>query len=357
MNPDSLREPMVAESLERGMLGGMYQGSTSPEQDLAEFWHLANKLGMTCRPESEFLTELGMTIAARMTPRVGDDVYQMQAAILHCFPKALLEKVLPASCITFSDDTTTTWTLTTVAQLNGSIPSILGLSGYACAGLTKAFQTKSEPVIRVVATLMPTFQVSHVTLASGVDRTYLNFAYVLATEHGELHWPKSKGTRLEILIPPELEEEMRVCVASDMLAMAQRGDRLSPGWWRQLGDEAKAAEVEYALANPPPPPPRAQRAPRIRSVDAVPKKAARKKQRRSTTESYDIDEIIAEKKVSSKEKMIYLVRWMGYKPEWEGARVSGPVGGLLETWEPLYLLKATEALERWKAHQSPRRVT
>ena len=27
MNPDSLREPMVAESLERGMLGGMYQGS------------------------------------------------------------------------------------------------------------------------------------------------------------------------------------------------------------------------------------------------------------------------------------------------------------------------------------------
>ena len=54
--------------------------------------------------------------------------------------------------------------------------------------------------------------------------------------------------------------------------------------------------------------------------------------------------------------MIYLVRWMGYKPEWEGARVSGPVGGLLETWEPLYLLKATEALERWKAHQSPRRV-
>ena len=58
-----------------------------------------------------------------------------------------------------------------------------------------------------------------------------------------------------------------------------------------------------------------------------------RRQPRFTKEVYQIESILEEKKVTTKEKLIYLVRWVGWVDP---------------TWEPLLLLKDTEALQDWK---------
>ena len=316
-------------------------GIQTVDQEMAQLQALAAKLGQTVRPESESLAELGGEIAVRMTPRVGDNVFQMPAPILHCFPRELLVKLLPGDSMqpeTLSQD----WMLDTVTLLSASMPQVLSVSGYVCAGLTKVLRVQSEPVIRMVAVLMPNMQIQHVC-ARGTSRTYINFAYALVSQHGEFTWPKTKDRR-EVAVHPETERELREHVLSDMLALGNRGEPLSPGWWRQLGNEVKAQEVEEMLANPIArrrPQPRAASAPRLKKAKAV-------KQLRATKESYEIDCILAEQKVYTKEKKIYLVRWCGYDPTWEGARASGNIGEAVETWEPLYILQGTQALQRWQ---------
>ena len=194
---------------------------------------------------------------------------------------------------------------------------------------------------------MPNMQMVHVVKERGVSRTYINFAYALVTEHGEVHWPKTKDRR-EVAVDPETEEELRMQVLSDMQELADRGHPLSPGWWRQLRNEEKAQEVEYLIDNPPP---RVRRRSARSPPEPRPKKikVKKEKQLRATRETYEIEAILAEKKVSTKEKKIFLVQWSGYDPSWEGARASGDVGSAMQTWEPLYLLKDTEAMQRWQS--------
>ena len=47
----------------------------------------------------------------------------------------------------------------------------------------------------------------------------------------------------------------------------------------------------------------------------------------------------------------YRVRWAGYRPSWEKWRVSGEVGGPIETWEPRLHLEGSEALVLWEGLQ------
>ena len=310
------------------------------DQEMAQLQALAAKLGQTVRPESELLAELGGEIAVRMTPRVGENVFQMPAPILHCFPRELLVKLLPGDCMQ-PETLSQVWMLDSVPLLIATMPQLLSVSGYVCAGLTKVLRAQSEPVIRVVAVLMPNMQIQHV-FSRGTSRTYINFAYALVSETGNFTWPKTPDRR-EVGVDPETEIALREQVLSDILALAIRGEPLSPGWWRQLGNEVKAQEVEQLLANPPARPSRRRSAPAPR-----PERVKAVKQLRATKESYDIDCILAEQKVYTKEKMIYLVRWCGYDQTWEPSRASGKVGEALETWEPLYLLKGTQALHSWQ---------
>ncbi|KAL1528619.1 hypothetical protein AB1Y20_009957 [Prymnesium parvum] len=59
------------------------------------------------------------------------------------------------------------------------------------------------------------------------------------TEHGELHWPKDNHRR-EIRVSAEEEALLRSELLVDVQELANQGEQLSPGWWRQLGDESKA---------------------------------------------------------------------------------------------------------------------
>ena len=67
---------------------------------------------------------------------------------------------------------------------------------------------------------------------------YVNFPYVLATEDGEIHWPKDSKRR-EIAYPEEEEAELREELFADLLQLAELGHPLSPGFCRLLGREEK----------------------------------------------------------------------------------------------------------------------
>jgi hypothetical protein len=192
--------------------------------------------------------------------------------------------------------------------------------------------------------VLPDFEISHYLTGDGLDRVHLGFMYVIATEHGELHWPKD-STRREIAFDQQTEANVRERILSDMMRLGERGEPLAPGFWRQLGNPEKAVAVEAEIAAPRP---RVMKNPRVKEVRVRETKEKKVKRCRFTKDEFEIDQILAERKVSSKEKVVFLVRWSGYDPTWEGARISGEVGGPIETWEPLLLLAGTEALQEWR---------
>jgi len=103
------------------------------------------------------------------------------------------------------------------------------------AGCTKSFRTKSETMVRVVATLMPPLEITHEVSSSGAERCYLNGMYVLATEAGEMHYPKDNNRR-ELELSMDFCQELWQAVKEDVTELGERDIPLSPGWWRQLNN-------------------------------------------------------------------------------------------------------------------------
>lgn len=203
-------------------------------------------------------------------------------------------------------------------------------TGRMCAGLTLGLQTASEAVIRVVATMMAGVEISHVPLARGVERLYINFLYILADETGEIHPPKD-ANRVEMALLPADEAELRRRILLDVARMGEMGHPLSPGFWRQLGREDKALETEALLQN--------ENAP-ARLLTRGTKQVTRPALKRER-ESFEVESIVSQK------GRYYLVRWAGYHPTWEPWRIQGDVGTAIETWEPWEKLKETEAMREW----------
>ena len=75
----------------------------------------------------------------------------------------------------------------------------------------------------------------------------------------------------------------------------------------------------------------------------------KQKRRRFSTDTYEVEQIVAERKVSSKAKKHYLVRWAGYNPAWEVERITGAPGDPIETWELPCSVRNTAALQEWRA--------
>ena len=67
---------------------------------------------------------------------------------------------------------------------------------------------------------------------------------------------------------------------------------------------------------------------------------------------FEIDRIIDEKSSAGRAQQYYLVRWAGYDPSWEVWRTSGEVGDPVESWEPLSVVRRTEALAAWTEQRS-----
>lgn len=285
---------------------------------------LALELGYFCQPATTFLVDLATRTAAAIRPRGSKFVYQSAAYSMESFPLELARQTFAmASVDSATPPGTTTWRMETMWQTALVFASIFTDGPSSCSGASKAFKSNSEPVIRVIATIMPGAVVSHVVLARGVERLYVNLNYSLQDEDGELHAPKDPN-RNEIALTPEEVHEIRAQAATDAAVMGESGLPLSAGWWYQLGNAAEALMAEALLQN----------------VSTAPVPAPGKQRRRA--DSYEIEKILQE------QRGWYLVRWSGYHASWEAWRLSGEVGSPLETWEQLRSLKNTEAMAAWR---------
>ena len=311
------------------------------ERKTSQMHNLALKLGYVCVMQQPLLVELGTLIAAKMHQRLGDDTFQMAAYPLQRMPIETLSEFLQEDCVVLKGSSTTTWRLKTVSTISSQLGPVMTLankSGCVCSGTLKAFRSKTQRVIRVVAKLLSDVEISYVKLVGRSSQLYVNVPYLLSTDEGEFYWPKDSQRR-EISYSEEETKELREEILSDLRALADAGHPLSPDFWRQLGEEAKAKEVEHQLAHP-----RARQS-RGRGL------ALGRKRRRFSKEEFVIEKILSEKKVSSKAKRLYLVRWAGYDASWEVFRINGQPGQPIETWEPLILVANTEALQDWKHQQ------
>lgn len=322
-------------------MGGEAGRTVKGKREIAQMFKLAAKYNYTCVPESKLLLQLGKELGARMIQRSGENIYQMIAFSVTNFPRGLLEKILKEEHVVRDSASLKMWVMSTTSSLATAVAPATRLSPYIFAGSTKAFKAKTQPVIRVVAKLMPDFEISHQVLESGLEQVYVNTMYVLSTDQGELHWPKD-GQRREVFVANAEEEELRREILKDIKQLGEQGQPLSPAWWRQLGDEMKAQEMEAILSSHQP-------CAAWKRSRAPPKRRKWRDVRRFTTESYEIDAIVAERKVAGKAKKHYLVRWAGYNPAWEVHRISGQPGDPIETWELPCVLQHTDALAAWKA--------
>lgn len=337
-------------SLRRALLTGVESASQRQtraarreERELAKLKKMATAHGLVTFEKEKLMRELGQSIAKRMIQRRGNKIYQMITFALPYFPRDILEEVLPDAFVIERTPQRTSWALASTPALSLTLAPLLVKSTYVCAGSSRAFRTKSERVIRVVGKIIPDLEISHEVSSTGVERCYVNGMYVLATEAGELHWPKDNNRR-ELEVSAEMQVELRQELLSEVLEMGNAGHPLSPAFWRQLGDETRAAAVEVELAT--------SRRHQVKSRHVKSRRVRPSSLvQRASIAKYEVDQIVAEKMVANKKK-VFLVQWAGYNPAWEPERITGGVGDPIQTWEPSHLLKDKEALAAWKVAQA-----
>ena len=292
------------------------------------------KLGMVLASVSSLEIALAMGMTRRMRPRSAMQVYQSVAFSLPNFPRQAALDIFPRSqLVTKKEAATLTWKFVSISEVSGFFDRVLQLSGRHCSGMSMGLKTASESVIRVIAFILPTVEISYLP-RQGIDTLYVNFLYVLLDEDGEMHPPKDSERR-EIDISG-WEQGVRQQALVDLSAMADAQAPLSPGFLRQLGREKKALETEALMLNEPPTPPS--------SVGAAKKRPRLEARSRHV---FEVEEIVMER--ASK----VLVRWAGYQPSWEAWRIHGEVGTQLETWEPSKNMQDTVAMHAWRAWLLP----
>lgn len=141
------------------------------------------------------------------------------------------------------------------------------------------------------------------------------------------------------LFCPQMKKRLRAEIYESFISMGQAAMLVQPEQYQEVRLRlantmlcgAHARHVEMDL---PPRPPKKIRTPRGMA-----------------RQIFEIDEILAEEPPSKTHWRRYLVRWAGYQPEWEVWRLEGrgQPGDPLETWEPLSVVRHTEALERWNS--------
>ena len=121
---------------------------------------------------------------------------------------------------------------------------------------------------------------------------------------------------------------------------------LSAFWWRQLGRDDLAQEVEAG---------RQTKKQRERAAAAATRSQERAARRQARLDArppeYEVAEIIQEVKTDGAAKVWFQVRWAGYDPSWELWRIQGEPGTPLITWEPWKYIARTEAYAAWKARE------
>ena len=222
---------------------------TARERKINQMLELAEELGYSCTSHEVYLKDLATNIAAHLRNRSGLATSQTACWSEANFPLDLARQLFAMASVQPSTSRgTTTWLCENMQQVDAVFGSLFEDHHHMCYGATKALQAPSEPVIRVLATMMPPVEISHVVLARGVIRLQINMMFVLIDEHGEMHAPKDNERR-EIELQQDLISELRAQAAKDAACLADLGAQLSAGWYRQLGREQAAQMAEAMVLN------------------------------------------------------------------------------------------------------------
>ena len=306
-------------------------------------------------------------VIKHLAPRMGTFVYQIASFSTPIICKVGLLKTFSSTPPNTTDSSgVSSWTFPTYSAMRGGIAPLLNkFTDMRLWGLTKPLQKPSEKYSRVVATIMPPFEM-YLTTGDAMDVMSANFQYALIDEDGEIAPPKDPERR-EIQMTDSEMSQLRQSAYADLHLMAESGCKLSPKFLRLLGLEVKAAEVEAAeaAAEEAKAAERAEKASSgkrklmlattARATEAKERKAAKaareREERAAARIEYPIEEILEERPATGRAITWYRVRWAGYDSAWEAWRIEGEVGEPLVTWEPLVNVRHTEALTRWEQQQ------
>ena len=291
----------------------------------------ANKLGFQVTPQRQVEEEFMLSIAKRLVPRLGSNLYQVASYVLEGYTlnsvRALMNNAYEQEG---GGRTSVRWHVPTFNDLCMLLSDRMGALPTLSAGISRGQMAPSESCIRVVATMLPPMELSWWQPPTGRGRLQVQFMYALVMGDGDIHPPKDNKRREMNLAARELAD-LKVATLQDVLAMANRGFPLSPAWWRQIGQESLAQQTEANL----------------RALSAGPNRSKRRKLSMAT---FPIDSIRDERVHNG--DIQYLVRWEGYHSSWEAWRMpgfSGQPGDPVETWEPSAMVKNTQALLNWTA--------
>lgn len=239
--------------------------------------------------------------------------------------------MLPASLITEESKKLCSWQANNFGELSTMMGELLQDNSKMVAGLTRALQTPSESVVRVVAILVPPATISWVRLPRAAERLYVNMMYALVDHNGEIHFPKDENLR-EFSAAPEYVAMLRQQVLTDMKKLADRNLPLSEEWWRQLGDQAMVNSVASGGS--------ARRA----KVHRAARPSAS-----GHSQAAEAECILEESPTAGAAGTWFKVRWANYHPSHEAWRKWGAVGTPIETWEPARNIKGTQVWLNWLA--------
>ena len=203
---------------------------TPRQKKIASMIALADECGFAYMAYSQFKTALSTAIVKSLVHRVGTSVYQSVAFNIPLFSRGAALAVLSRNGLVRETSHLLNWKLTTVPECAGLMEGLIASlpSGSLCAGSSRALMTASEPTALVLATIMPTLEITWEEMPSG-DRLRVNFMYCLADADGELHPPKDDDRR-ELALPSSLQSAMRQRVLLDARTMIERGFPLASGW-------------------------------------------------------------------------------------------------------------------------------
>lgn len=227
--------------------------------------------------------------------------YQSAAYSLPNFPRALALSLFPENLLVTNTTKVLTWHCSSMQEVSSVMSSMLAQSTEMTVNGSMALKTPSERVIRLISTVVDPLEISIVKLKQGYEMMYVNFNFVLIDQDGELTPPLDNKRRPMCLVN---EADIRSQALVDVRLMAEKNFPLGPGWWRQLGQEERAVEVEEMLRRP--------QGGRTASTG-----------RRSASETYEIDQILDERPSTGRAGAWLLVRWAGYNPDWERWRIHG----------------------------------
>ena len=316
---------------------GILTPTLEEQQKQQQLFALAKELGFAIQDLRSLRRDFAQMLFSRMTNRLGKAVYQTVSFTMS-FPRTAAQSLFPSHLLTNQCEKNLDWRASTLPEISELISDMLSELSPAASGLTRAVQPPSEKLARVFSVIMPSVEISHAVLPYGAERLYFNCQYAMFDNSATLHPPKD-AERREILIADPTAAALRQQVLQDVLQLSLKNVRLSPFWWRQLGQEETALEVEAG---------RTSSQQRQRHAARLEAATARALAAPPPEPTYDVAEILEEVKTAGAARCWYLVRWEGYSPDWEAWRIHGDVGTPLETWEPLSVMKNTVALQTWK---------